>query len=106
MIAKPKAVYSALIHICHRRINQQHVSQVIRSFATDFDRALRGQASASKQTQAIAWLQEAWDELKKTSSGLMPLDALRSRLEKTLRNAIPEVINADNPARNPSTAQG
>ncbi|WNZ62426.1 Z1 domain-containing protein [Myxococcus sp. MxC21-1] len=106
MIAKPSTVYSALIHICHRRINQEHVSQVIRSFVTDFDRALRGQLSATKQTQAVAWLKEAWDELKKTSSELMPLDALRTRLEKTLRNAIPEVINADNPTEEPEYRPG
>ncbi|OAI41704.1 hypothetical protein AYO40_02610 [Planctomycetaceae bacterium SCGC AG-212-D15] len=106
MIADPKAVYSALIHICHRRINQEHVSEVIRAFATEFDRALRGQLSPTKQTQAVAWLQEAWDELKRTSSELMPLDGLRTRLEKTLRNAIPEVINADNPNEEPQYRPG
>ena len=77
MISDSKAVYSALIHICHTRINQQHVSEVIRNFVTDFDRALRGKISPTKQAQAAAWLQEAWAELKKTSSELMPLDALR-----------------------------
>jgi Z1 domain len=106
MISSPKAIYSALIHICHKRINQEHVSQVIRSFATDFDRALRGQLTPAKQAQAVAWLQEAWNELKKTSSELLPLDTLRSRLEKTLRNAIPEVINADNPNEEPQYRPG
>jgi Z1 domain len=106
MISNSQAVYSALIHICHTRINQQHVSEVIRHFATEFDRALRGQLSDSKQKLAVAWLQEAWNELKKTSSDLMPLDALRVRLEKTLRNAIPEVINADNPNEEPQYRPG
>ncbi|MBC6480136.1 MAG: Z1 domain-containing protein [Hormoscilla sp. GM7CHS1pb] len=91
------AVYSFLAHICHRRINHSNLEKVIRNFVVELDKAIRGQSSATKQEEARKWLKQAHQELSKTAPDLPSVDYFVNELDKKLRNAIPEVINADNP---------
>lgn len=100
------ATYSFLAHICHKRINHQNLEEVIRSFVVELDKALRGRLSPTKKEQALRWLNAAHTELRKTVSGLPPLDDLVAELEHKLRNAIPEVVNADNPNKQPQYKPG
>jgi len=91
------AVYSFLAHICHRRINHSNLEKVVRNFVVELDKAIRGQSSATKQEEALKWLKQAHGELSKTAPDLPSVDDLVTELKYKLRNAIPEVINADNP---------
>ncbi len=91
------AVYSFLAHICHRRINHSNLEKVIRNFVVELDKAIRGQSSATKQEEALKCLKQAHGELSKTAQDLPSVDELVEKLKYKLRNAIPEVINADNP---------
>lgn len=100
------ATYSFLAHICHKRINHENLEEVIRSFVVELDKALRGRLSATKKEQALRWLNSAHTELRKTVPDLPRLDDLIAELEHKLRNAIPEVINADNPNKQPQYKPG
>lgn len=100
------ATYSFLAHICYKRINHKNLEEVIRSFVVELDKALRGRLSATKKDQALRWLNSAHTELRKTVPDLPRLDDLVAELEHKLRNAIPEVINADNPDKQPQYKPG
>lgn len=95
--ADRSAVYSFLAHICHKRINHSNLEKVIRNFVVELDKAIRGQSSATKQKEARNWLKQAHQELSKTALDLPSVDYFVNELDKKPRNAIPEVINADNP---------
>jgi len=95
--ADRSAVYSFLAHICHKRINHSNLEKVIRNFVVELDKAIRGQSSATKQEEALKCLKQAHGELSKTAPDLPSVDDLVTELKYKLRNAIPEVINADNP---------
>jgi len=98
--------YSLLAHICHKKISHQNIGSVITSFVIDLDKAIRGKLSTTKAAQAEKWLKEAYEELSKTSSKMPPLDELITDLRDTLRNTIPEIINADNPHKEPQYRPG
>lgn len=100
------ATYSFLAHICHKRINHENLEEVIRRFVVDLDKAIRGKLSTTKKEQALKWLNAAHAELKKTVPDLPSLDYLVTELQYKLRNAIPEVINADNPNQQPQYKPG
>ena len=101
-----KAIYSFLAHICYKRVNHENLREVIRCFINDLDKALRDQLSQTKKEQAMRWLAEAYRELSKTTEGLPSLEKLVEELKHKLRNAMPEVINADNPNQEPRYKQG
>lgn len=100
------ATYSFLAHICHKRINHQNLEEVIRSFVVELDKALRDRLSPTKKEQALRWLNAAHTELRKTIPDLPPLNEFAAELKQKLRNAIPEVINADNPNKQPQYKPG
>jgi hypothetical protein len=102
----PDAIYSFLAHIDHKRITHSTLEKVIRSFVVELDKALRGKSSATKREEALKWLSQAHVELSKTVSNLPPLDALVEELEHELRNAIPKVIDASNPDKEPKYNPG
>jgi hypothetical protein len=99
-------IYSFLAHICHKRINHQNLEEVIRCFVVELDKALRDKLSLTKKNEALTWLNAAHTELSKTAPHLPPLHNLVVELERKLRNAIPEVINADNPNKQPQYKPG
>ncbi|WP_413160872.1 Z1 domain-containing protein [Capilliphycus salinus ALCB114379] len=100
------AKYSFLAHICYKRDNHEHLEKVISSFVIDLDKALRGQASPTKEKEARKWLSEAYQELEKTVQNLSPIDELLEHLKHELRSAIPKVINANNPDKEPNYNPG
>ena len=100
------APFSFLAHICHKKISHQNIGAVITSFVIDLDKAIRGKSSTSKAAQAEKWLKEAYDELSKTCANMPPFPELVGDLKDTLRNAIPEIINADNPHEEPQYRPG
>jgi hypothetical protein len=102
----PKEKYSCLIHICYKRINHKHIEEVIRLFVEQVDQALRDQLSRTSKEEAIRYLAEAHTELKKTAHQIPPLEDLVEELKHKLRNAIPKVINADNPNKQPDYNPG
>ncbi|MFM2061776.1 MAG: hypothetical protein RLZZ507_1446 [Cyanobacteriota bacterium] len=101
----PDAKYSFLAHIDHKRITHSTLEKVIRSFVTEMDKAIRGKISVAKREQALKWLSEAYQELSSTAN-LPPLSDLVIQLEHKLRNAIPKVIDASNPDKEPKYNSG
>lgn len=102
----PDAKYSFLAHIDHKRITHSTLEKVIRGFVVELDKALRGKSSATKREEALKWLRQAHTELSKTEPNLPPLDDLVVELEHELRNAIPKVIDASNPDKEPKYNPG
>ena len=99
-------VYSMLVHIDHRRVNHKTVAETLSSFLTELDQALRDKRSKSQKKKVYRWLEKAHVELKRTEPKLQPIDELIDILEKRLRNTAPQVINADNPRREPEYRPG
>ena len=104
--ADEDAIYSFLAHICYKKGNHENLEKIIGGFVVELDQALRGQSSATKQEQALKWLKEAYDELSKTAPNLPSLDKLIEDLKHKLRRAIPKVINANNPDKEPHYSSG
>jgi Z1 domain len=102
----PEEKYSCLIHICYKKINHSNIETVVRSFVVKLDKSLRGNRSQTDQDEALKYLQEAYQELKKTSTDLPELEVLVDELKHKLRNAVPKVINADNPNKEPDYNPG
>jgi Z1 domain len=98
--------YSCLIHICYKKINHSNIEAVVRSFVVKLDKSLRGNRSQTDKNEALKYLQEAYQELKKTSTNLPELEVLVEELKHKLRNAVPKVINADNPNKEPDYNPG
>jgi cobalamin biosynthesis Mg chelatase CobN len=99
------AKFSFLAHIDHKKISHRNLEKIIRDFVVELDKALRGKSSA-KRTEALKWVNEAYEELIKTAKDLPPLDELVVELEHKLRNAIPKVIDASNPDKEPKYNPG
>ncbi len=106
MQSAPDTIYSFLAHICYKQDNHSNLEKVISSFVVEIDKALRGQLSVTKQEQAQKWLTEAYQELNKTALNLPPIDNLIETLKYELRSAIPKVINANNPDKEPNYNPG
>ncbi|MDB9512540.1 Z1 domain-containing protein [Kamptonema animale CS-326] len=100
------AKYSFLAHLDHKRITHSTLGKVIRSFVVELDKALRNQSSVTKREDALKWLSQAHAELSKTASNLPPLNDLVVELESELRSAIPKVIDANNPEKEPKYNPG
>lgn len=100
------AKYSFLAHICHKKVNHQNLEKIIRSFVVKLDKSIRNQSSDQDKKQALKWLEEAYQELNKTSPDIFPFNKLIEELSHRLRNAIPKVINADNPNKEPQYNPG
>jgi hypothetical protein len=90
------AKYSFLAHICHKRVNHSNLGKIISEFVLQLDKALRDNSETVKKQEANRLLDRAYKELQKTSSNLPLLDNLIGKLKYKLRNAIPQVVNADN----------
>jgi Z1 domain len=88
--------YSFLAHICHKRVNHSNLGKIISEFVLQLDKSLRDNSETIKKQEANKLLEQAYKELQKTSSNLPPLDNLTGKLKHKLRNAIPQVVNADN----------
>jgi len=101
-----EAKYSFLAHICHTRINHSKLEKDIRGFVVILDKALREKSSVTKQKDALKWLSQAHAELSKTVPNLPPLESLIVELKHELRSAIPKVINASNPDKEPNYNPG
>lgn len=99
-------IYSCLIHICYKKINHAHLENVIRNFVEQLDRSLRDKLSMTSKIEAMKFLEEAYQELKKTAPDMPDLNTLIDGLKHKLRNAIPKVINADNPNKEPDYNRG
>lgn len=102
----PEAIYSCLIHICYKRINHANIENIIREFVVSLDQSLRDTRSQSDKNKALKYLEEAYQELKKTALDIPELNVLVDGLKHKLRNAIPKVINADNPNKEPDYNPG
>jgi Z1 domain len=105
MQSEPDGIYSFLAHICYKKDSHNNLDKIISSFIIKLDKALRGQASATEQKQALKMLEKAYAELTKTAA-LPPLQDLIEDLKDELRNAIPKIINANNPDKEPKYDPG
>lgn len=99
-------VYTFLAHICYKKDNHKNLDEIISNFVITLDQCLRGKGSITSQNQARKWLDEAYRELKKTSEQLPSLENLIERLKHELRGAIPQVVNANNPEKQPNYNPG
>lgn len=106
MKTNPEDKYSFLAHICYKKDNHSTLEKIISSFVQDLDKALRGKSSSNMQNQAKQWLEDAYKELKKTTNDLPELSNLIEELKHKLRRAIPTVINANNPDKEPNYHTG
>jgi hypothetical protein len=100
------ATYSFLIHICYKQDIHTNLEKLISNFVIFLDKAIREQSSLTDYKQAIKWLEQAHQELQKTADNLPPLNELIDNLKIKLRHAIPKIINANNPDKEPNYNPG
>lgn len=100
------AVYSFLAHICYKQDIHTNLEQVISNFVINLDQAIRQRSSQTDYNQAIKWLEQAYKELEKTADKLPPVNELIEELKIKLRHAIPKIINANNPDKEPNYNPG
>jgi hypothetical protein len=98
--------YSFLAHICYKQDIHSVLEQVISQFVINLDQAIRDKSSETENKKAIKWLEQAYNELKKTADDLPQLDILINELKFQLRRAIPKIINANNPDKEPNYNPG
>ncbi len=98
--------YSFLAHICHKKDIHEVLENIINQFVMDLDKAIRDKSSATEKQKALKLLNKAYDELKKTADDLPPLNELIEDLKDELRRAIPKIINANNPDKEPNYNSG
>ncbi|MBM4229998.1 MAG: hypothetical protein FJ184_04500 [Gammaproteobacteria bacterium] len=101
-----REVLSMLIHIAHTRVSHQAVQKTLRAYVTWLDRALRGKESATSLKKASDHIKKAYSELEKTCTELPSLEDVLTHLRSQLRNAQPDIIDADNPNRKPEYRKG
>jgi hypothetical protein len=99
-------VLSMLIHIAHTKISHRAVKDTLRGYLAWLDKGLRGKLSVSDGKRAEAAIRKAYDELAKTYDHLPTFDVVIEKLRSSLRNANPEIIDADNPNRKPEYHPG
>jgi hypothetical protein len=100
------AKYSFLAHICYKQDIHNVLEKVISQFVINLDQAIREKSSETENKQARQWLEQAYNELKKTADDLPPLLELIHELKIQLRRAIPKIINANNPEKEPNYHPG
>ncbi|MEL7538877.1 MAG: Z1 domain-containing protein [Pseudomonadota bacterium] len=100
------AVLSMLIHIDHKKISHETVQEALQKYLLQLDKSLRDKLSNSRRSEAERQLTWAHTELARTEENLPPITSVVEWLQRTLRNADPEVINADNPNRRPEYRVG
>ncbi|BAZ65853.1 hypothetical protein NIES4106_05980 [Fischerella sp. NIES-4106] len=100
------AKYSFLAHICYKQDIHSVLEQVISQFVINLDQAIRDKSSETENKKALKWLEQAYNELNKTADDLPPLDILINELKFQLRRAIPKIINANNPDKEPNYNPG
>nr|WP_292776610.1 Z1 domain-containing protein [Nostoc sp. NMS9] len=72
----------------------------------NLDQAIREKSSDTENQQARKWLDQAYKELNKTAENLLPITELIDELQIQLRRAIPKIINANNPEKEPNYNPG
>lgn len=98
--------YSFLAHVCYKQDIHSVLEKVISQFVVNLDKALREKSSATEHKQSIKWLEEAYNELNKTADNLPSITELIDELKIQLRRAIPKIIDANNPDKEPSYNPG
>lgn len=99
-------VLSMLIHIAHTKISHLAVKDAVRGYLAWLDKGLRGKLSASDGKAAEVAVHKAYDEIRKTYDQAPEFEEVLERLRSSLRNANPEIIDADNPNRKPEYHPG
>jgi hypothetical protein len=99
-------VLSMLIHIAHTKISHRAVKDTVRGYLAWLDKGLRGKLSATDGKRAEAAIRSAYDELAKTYHNPPGFEVVIEKLRSSLRNANPEIIDADNPNRKPEYHPG
>jgi Z1 domain len=99
-------VISMLIHVDHKKVTHKAIKEVLNTFILGLDQGLRGKSSISDRKKAEAHIQRAWDELAKTFTDMPPIEAVLGKLKSNLRNADPQIIDADNPNQKPDFRRG
>lgn len=106
-IANPKSeVLSMLIHIAHTKISHRAVKDTLKQYLAWLDKGLRGKLSVTDARRAERAIREAYDELAKTYKEIPGFGAVLEKLRSNLRNANPEIIDADNPNKKPEYHPG
>ncbi|MCF2148551.1 Z1 domain-containing protein [Desmonostoc muscorum LEGE 12446] len=98
--------YSFLAHVCYKQDIHSVLEKVISQFVINLDQAIREKSSHTENQQARKWLAQAYNELNKTADNLPPITELIDELQIQLRRAIPKIINANNPEKEPNYNPG
>jgi len=98
--------YSFLAHVCYKQDIHSVLEKVISQFVINLDQAIREKSSHTENQQARKWLDQAYNELNKTADNLPPITELIDELQIQLRRAIPKIINANNPEKEPNYNPG
>jgi hypothetical protein len=99
-------VLSMLIHIDHKKVSHKAVQNVLTQYVMWLDKALRSKLSERDRKDAELRIRKAHEELSKTNESLPDVEAVIERLRSNLRNAQPQIIDADNPNQNPQYRPG
>ena len=99
-------ILSMLIHIDHRKVSHKAVRDALTKYLLWLDQALRGKLKDSDRRDAEKQVSLAYEELRKTNPDMPPEKDVLEKLRSNLRNAHPEIIDADNPNRKPEYRSG
>ena len=99
-------VLSMLIHIDHKKVSHKAVQAVLTKYVMWLDKALRAKLSDSDRRSAESQVRRAYEELQRTNESLPPFEAILEKLKSSLRNAQPQIIDADNPNQKPEYRPG
>jgi hypothetical protein len=106
LATKKSEVLSMLIHIAHTKISHHAVKDTLKRYLAWLDKGLRDKLSATDTKRAQTAIGDAYKELAKTYERPPGFAEVLEKLRSNLRNANPEIIDADNPNRKPEYHPG
>jgi hypothetical protein len=99
-------IYSMLVHIDYKQVAHNNVRDVIRRFVRQLDIALSSPEESRERAEAMTWLGEAHSELTKTVKDLPTAKEIAEALSSRIQNALPQIIDANNPEDEPDYRRG
>jgi hypothetical protein len=98
--------YSMLVHVDYKQVVHANLRDLIRQFVRVLDRSLNKSPESKDHREAVEWLRDAYEALGTTATGMPPLDDIVASLKNRIQNALPQIIDANNPNDEPDYRPG